>query len=316
MHQFALDRLQEFCRSRGLAAVLLTSPFNVTWLTGYAPPIQTGPSPFEGGPALAWVVDGAVTLVLADGEAPAALATGAAVEEYVGYTIEQPLAGVDRQAAALQRVLADAGGLTGKIGVELNWLPAALLPGVQRALAKAEIVPIDGSLELLRAVKSAGELDQLRASLALCDAAQIYVRDHVSAGMTELELWGKLKAQIENMVGGRLAVLADLVGGARSGDIGGPPSTYRLQSGDTLILDFVPRFNGYWGDNAGAYFIGEPPAEMRSIYKLVAQTLLRGIDAVKPGVRANAIDELLRNAIRAAGYEPYPHHTGHGIGTT
>jgi Xaa-Pro aminopeptidase len=31
-------------------------------------------------------------------------------------------------------------------------------------------------------------------------------------------------------------------------------------------------------------------------------------------VRANALDALARGLIRDAGYAPYPHHTGHGLG--
>ena len=54
MNTANLERLTEFFGARGISAALLSNPWTVTWLTGYAPPIQTGPSPFEGGPALAW----------------------------------------------------------------------------------------------------------------------------------------------------------------------------------------------------------------------------------------------------------------------
>jgi len=48
-----LERLNEFFGARGVTAALLSNPWTIAWLTGYAPPIQTGPSPFEGGPARA-----------------------------------------------------------------------------------------------------------------------------------------------------------------------------------------------------------------------------------------------------------------------
>ena len=54
MNHQNLERLGAHLRSLGVEAALLSSPFTLTWLTGYAPPIQTGPSPFEGGPALGW----------------------------------------------------------------------------------------------------------------------------------------------------------------------------------------------------------------------------------------------------------------------
>src|SRR5512143_2782670 len=106
MHDQNLDRLAAYLRERGLRAALLSNPFTITWLTGYAPPIQTGPNPFEGGPALGWWQDGRLTLVVSDAEAPAARATGAEVVEYASYTYETPLAGTANQIEALQTVLA------------------------------------------------------------------------------------------------------------------------------------------------------------------------------------------------------------------
>jgi Xaa-Pro aminopeptidase len=62
--------------------------------------------------------------------------------------------------------------------------------------------------------------------------------------------------------------------------------------------------------------VGEPAAELRKIRGIVRGTLRRGTDAVRPGVIAKDLDSLMRNAIRDAGYEPYPHHSGHGLGVS
>ena len=39
---------------------------SVTWLTGFAPPVQLGPSFFLGGPPLVWYEDGHCTLIALD----------------------------------------------------------------------------------------------------------------------------------------------------------------------------------------------------------------------------------------------------------
>ena len=64
MHLENLAKLGEYLKSQGLQAALISNPFNITWLTGYAPSIKTGPSPFEGGPALGWFHNGELTLLL------------------------------------------------------------------------------------------------------------------------------------------------------------------------------------------------------------------------------------------------------------
>jgi Xaa-Pro dipeptidase len=305
--------LQDYLRTQGLSAALISSPFTVAWLTGYAPPVLTGPSPFEGSPVLAWWCDGQMTLVLSDAEANAARATGAEVRDYVSYTIERPIAGFEGQASTLLEVLKGAAGLR-KIGVELHFLPASLLDVVRRALPNAAQEPLDGRLDALRAVKSPDEIRKLRAALALCDRAQAKVQAALRAGVSELELWGAVQADLQIAAGAPLPVLVDLVVGTRSAEIGGPPGANRTKAGDALIFDVGPRLDGYWGDNCATYFVEDPAPEFARIYEVVHATLMKGIEAVRPGVEARALDALLRESLRTAGYEPHPHHSGHGIG--
>jgi len=316
MHSPNLDRFRDYLRSRGLSAALLANPATITWLTGYAPPIQTGPSPFDGGPALIWFHNGDLALIVSDMEAPAARAAGAEVRDYTGYTIEQPLACTERQIEALRSVLRPHASLTGAVAVEINWLPAAMLGPAQESLPNATLQPQDKSLETMRVIKCADEIAKIRAALRLCDLAQADVKASLRPGLSEIELWGGMKARLETGAGGRLPILADLVGGSRTAEIGGLPGSYALQEGDPVIFDVVPRLDGYWGDNAATHFVGQPSPELQKIYNTVRDALYRGVDAVKPGLRARDLDSLLRNAVRNAGYEPYPHHSGHGIGVT
>ena len=117
---------------------MLSNPWTITWLTGYAPPIQTGPSPFDGGPTLGWWAEGELTLIASDAEAGAARATGAEVREYAGYTIDEPLDVVERQTAAFRDLLAGWDGRGVTVAVELRFLPAPLAGAVHEALSGAD----------------------------------------------------------------------------------------------------------------------------------------------------------------------------------
>ena len=46
MDAFNLERFSNYLEMQGLQAALLSNPATLTWLSGYAPPIQTGPSPY------------------------------------------------------------------------------------------------------------------------------------------------------------------------------------------------------------------------------------------------------------------------------
>lgn len=318
MNLEALTHVDEALRRRGLDAALLTSPWTITWLTGYAPPVQTGPSPFDGGPALAWYSAGDLTLITSDGEAVAARSAGCEVREYAGYTIDEPLDVVERQSAIVRQLIGGSGGRGrgARVAVEMRFLTAPLLRALQESIPGATLDPIDGVLEPLRAVKTADEIAKMRAALALCDLAQTEVRDRLRPGISEIALWGEMKASLEVRAGSRLPLLADLVAGTRTGDIGGPPGAYVLREGDPVMADIVPRLDGYWGDICGGHFVGDPSDDMARIWGIVRDTLRRGIDAVRPGVVARDLDALMRDSIRDAGYEPYPHHSGHGLGVS
>ena len=311
-----LARLNDWLRAHDYDGALLANPFTLTWLTGYAPPIETGPDPFSGGPALVWVRAGEISVVASDAEASALRALGVTVQEYVGYTIQEPLTCAERMATALSEMLGGTGKVTGRIAIEFNALTASLLLQLQASLPNAHLLLADGALAPLRAIKTADEIGKLRASLALCDLAQAHVREYLRAGMTELDVWASLRAVVETAAGGRVPMLADLISGLRCAEIGGPPNLRELKNGDGVIFDFVPRLDGYWGDCCATLFVGEPTAELKRLRQVSHEALRRGIDAVRPGVRACDLDTLLRQHVRNAGFEPYPHHSGHGIGTS
>lgn len=316
MNETSLARLREFLKEKDCSMALLTNPATITWLTGYAPPIQTGPSPFEGGPAIGFIQEGEFTLLISDMESPAAQALGISTRDYVSYTIEGPAHGFEHQSQAFQELIAPLKGFSGKLAVELNFLSARLYPLLSEVVPPDRWLLVDNQLPLLRAVKSVDEVEKIRTALAVADSAQTIVKRLLQVGLSEIEIWGQVKAGLEHQVGGRLPLLADFAGGARTAEIGGLPGEYRLCAGDAFIADIVPRLNGYWGDNAATHFVGEPSPGHRKVYDVVLEALEKGLEAVKPGVKARELDALLRQYIEAKGYPVYPHHSGHGIGVT
>jgi Xaa-Pro dipeptidase len=315
MNANSLDRFHRSLQEQGIQAALLSNPATLTWLSGYAPPIQTGPNPFEGGPALGWWIEGKLTLVLSDGEAAAAASMGAQVRDYVGFTTE-PLQGMQRQTAVLRQLVEESAPFSGRIGIEMSFLPASLAATLHQVFPQAQFQALDGAFDVLRAVKSPAEIAKIRAALRLCDLAQEYVAAQAQPGISEIALWGGMKAALEIAAGARLPILADLVAGLRTADIGGLPGAALLQPGDPVIADIVPRLDGYWGDNAGTHFVGRPDAALQKIYHLVRQALRKGVAAVRPGLRAGDLDRMLRAEIESYGYPVYPHHSGHGLGAS
>jgi len=291
------ERALEIAQEAGGEALLAASPATVTWLTGYAPDIETGPSPFAHVPLAVLVPGAQPVLILSEDEADAAAAGDCEVVTYPGFGLG-PIDPVGGAARALAQVLPHA-----PVATECGALTARLAAGLAT-------VEVGEQLAQARAVKDKDEIELIRAALGMCDAGQRAAREHAHPGMTELELWALVRAAIERDAGERIPVLADLVAGPRTAQVGGAPGGRVLDDRDLVLCDLVPRRGGYWGDSCSTFAVGQPSGAARSRHRAASDALARAIEAVRPGVVAGDIDALARRGL------DYPHHTGHGLGTT
>ena len=291
------ERALELARAVGADALLAAHPGTVTWLTGFAGDIETGPSPFSL-PALAVLAAGAPpVLVVSEDDAGTAEELGCQTVTYTGFTVE-PLEPVAGAARALARAV---GGR--RVATEPGALPAALAGAL-------ELVDVTAALARARAVKDPDELEAIRAAIALCDVGQRVAREAAEPGLSELELWSAVRAAIELAAGVRTPLLADLVSGPRTAEVGGPPGTRTLAAGDPVLCDLVPRLAGYWGDSCATFVVGgEPAAGLAQAHRQAREALAVAVEGVRPGVRAGELDAAIRPGL------DYPHHTGHGLGT-
>lgn len=321
MHREQRQRAQDYLKSRDIDCALFASSGTVTWLTGFAPPIQLGPHPFAGGPALVWYQDNHFTLIVLDAHAtdaePFDKQPGCTMLSYTGYAIEHPIAGTERLAAALRRVLPASGIHVGKVGVEERALPAFLLPVLQAILPDmSHQVAIDGWLEPLRILKSDEELRKLRDSFALTGIGQSTARATVRADLREIDVWTRIHSAIEQHAGQRIPLGNDCSVGHREFNIGAWPLDRRIRSGDSFITDLSARLDGYWSDSCGTYYAGAPSQEQEKLHRIVEDALELAISLIRPGAVAKEIDQSVRKFMEKTGYPVYPHHTGHGVGVT
>lgn len=300
MHAEQRARAHDRLRAQGIQRALFASPATVTWLTGFALPVQSGPSPFTGGPPLVWYEDGQFTLIVMSGLDSDAIP----VINYEGYTVDTPLAGTDHLKVIVRDLLAKS--RAGKLGIEATHLPAFLAPN--------DAVAIDGLLDPLRIVKSDEEIEILRRCFALTDLAHVAARAATQPGQREIDVWAAIKSTVEQAAGARVPMGNDCVANTRENNIGGWPGEVELREGDSLMVDLGVRLDGYWSDSCAVCYAGEPNERQKTIHKMAMQANEFAISLVKPGVLASEIDRRVRQFIRDAGYPVYPHHTGHGIG--
>lgn len=310
------ERTIDALHKTGSDLAVLTSPEAVGYASGHAVPIQTGPSPFAGGPDTAVITrDGAVGLVVPNLEADSARSGYAdTVVSYTGYTHRSAVPQMDNYLNACQQLLHELGAMAGAAKVAIE--PGSYLRALhERFWSASEIRDITPALNRARATKTDRELTQLRRCAEITAIGQHAVRRLARPGRTELDVLAGVRRAWENAVGERLPTMGDLLSGVeRTAQALGWPTTRALQLGDPVLADLVPRVAGYWGDSCNTVVVGEPSPGLLHLHDIVSRALQAGVDLLRPGVRACDVDAVVRQVIRDAGYE-YRHHTGHGIGT-
>ena len=303
---------------RRLDGLLLTGEGDVAAVSGFGPAIEVGANPFAwlNGAALLWPDDALLVVPNLDAGAAAAANLLPRLESYEGYRYEAPFAHrANLSALVLAELTAHLPARGGRLGIDAATLPFALAEAIRERFPGMVLVDVTERLAWARAVKDEAEIARLRRSFAVADAMHSAVRALVRPGLREIELWSAVKGVAEREVGERVPLYGDLLAGPRTAESGGFPGDRPLEAGDLVMADLVPRVAAYWADTCSATVVGEPDAGQGRVSGLVREALARGIEAVRPGVTPAELDALLRRELARHGFT-YPHHSGHGVGTT
>jgi len=94
----------------------------------------------------------------------------------------------------------------------------------------------------------------------------------------------------------------------------GIPDSRVLLDGDIINCDVTVYAFGMHGDCSETVFVGEVDADAKKLVQVTWECLLRAIDAVRPGVKINAIGRAVEDCVRQHGFSIVREFCGHGIG--
>ncbi len=94
----------------------------------------------------------------------------------------------------------------------------------------------------------------------------------------------------------------------------GIPGGRRLKEGEIVSLDVGVNLNGYFGDAAITYPVGEVDPEARRLLEVTEKTLYTGIEKAKAGNRLYDISFAIQTWVESQGFSVVRDFVGHGIG--
>ena len=170
-------------------------------------------------------------------------------------------------------------------------------------------------IEGLRVIKEQEEIEKIRKAVEITDAAFAHILDFIKPGVTEREIALELEFYQKRMGGEKNAFDFIVASGQRSALPHGVASEKVIEKGDFVTLDFGVFYQGYCSDLTRTVVVGEPDEKQREVYELVLKAQLAVIENVKAGMSCKEVDEIARGIIGEAGYrENFGHGLGHGIG--
>lgn len=95
----------------------------------------------------------------------------------------------------------------------------------------------------------------------------------------------------------------------------GIPSEKKLEEGDALNIDVTVIVDGWHGDTSRMYFAGEKiPVKARLLVDATYESMMRGIEQVKPGATLGDIGHAIQSFAEAKKFSVVRDFCGHGLG--
>ncbi len=94
----------------------------------------------------------------------------------------------------------------------------------------------------------------------------------------------------------------------------GIPGERKLKAGDILNIDVTVIVDGWHGDSSRMFSVGEVPRKASRLIEITYEAMMRGIEAVRPGVRLGDIGHAIQRHAEANRCSVVLYFCGHGLG--
>ncbi|MEE9490854.1 MAG: Xaa-Pro peptidase family protein [Dehalococcoidia bacterium] len=189
---------------------------------------------------------------------------------------------------------------------------AGAVGGMGRGIS---LVPTEGLVESLRAVKDKGELECLEEAAALSDAALEEILPRVQPGISERELAWELESFMRRNGSEPLPFDIIVASGPNSARPHAKPTDKVILDNEPVVIDLGATVGGYSSDITRTICLGEGDNTFHGIYDIVLGAQLTAMATLQVGMNGEQVDLLARIVIAHAGYEEnFGHGLGHGIG--
>jgi len=168
-------------------------------------------------------------------------------------------------------------------------------------------------------VKSSAEIAKMKVSGRIVYDTLCEVEKHIQAGITTKELDRIARNYILSQ-GAKPSFLnyngypASICASINEVVIHGIPSSVKLKDGDIISIDVGAVKDGYHGDAARTFTVGNVDAEAKRLIDVTKQSFFEGLKYMRHGERLGTVQAAIQKCVESNGFGIVRNYCGHGIG--
>ena len=168
-------------------------------------------------------------------------------------------------------------------------------------------------------LKSKREIEKMREAGRVVAQAHAFLKDMIKPGVTTAELDEK----VENFIRSQGAIPAfkgyngfpgSICASINEEVVHGIPGLKKLKDGDIISIDIGSILDGYYGDGAKTYPVGNVSEEDLNLIKITRESFYEGLKYAKVGYRLSDISHAIQTYVENNGFSVVRDFVGHGIG--
>jgi Xaa-Pro dipeptidase len=188
---------------------------------------------------------------------------------------------------------------------------------LRAGLSNAKIVDVGPVMWNLRMIKSKLEIEAIRKA---CDAtSKGFARgfNSIYPGMTERELAGIIISEMALQTGELPGFMNIRSGQSKYGMMNVLPFEKPMETGDLIVVDVGANYKHYWSDFMRMAAIGKPTPEQKRFFEGERNSVLAGVNMIKPGLAFHEIFDACYKVLIEYGLQEHVgalERVGHGVG--
>lgn len=168
-------------------------------------------------------------------------------------------------------------------------------------------------------LRSPKEVEKIKASCEIVRDTLFLLEELIEVGIPTIELDKKAEEFIRSKGAkpgfkGLYGFPATLCISINDEVVHGIPSKRTLKDGDVVGIDCGSYLNGYYGDHAKTFKVGNVDSKTEKLLEVTNESLFKGIEQAVPGNKIGDISNAIQTHVEKYGYGIVKELVGHGIG--